>query len=382
MEIVRKMIDGALAAERDGLDGFAYVDMRGITSGPMAKGTNGWSAAADELRHYGMPVVSAIPRRTCFPADYPMDHAAIYLGWYAGRSTGRWRAEIFDSCRAPIAVHIHSFSAATLRDPRANWAAPLLAHGAAATLGNVYEPYLALTPHLDIFVDRLRNGFTFAESAYASRAGALLDDDVRGRSALPAVPGDRRRPPESGEKPAIEYAAYKEGARTWYEKGRAAGEKQLEASARQLQSGIVWEGLGLLQWSMPDYDAALASFRQAEQCYGTTEDGLRAVLHQVEILKAEGKTGPGARAGGEGAAEEYEAFHGAALLRGDDRAAAPADNAKMKLAERYGALRPARGRSIRRRADRGGAPPEIELQARWFSGRVRTGNSGRWTGAR
>jgi hypothetical protein len=44
--------------------------------------------------------------------------------------------------------------------------APLLEKGAAASLGNVYEPYLELTPHLDIFNDRLLHGFTFAESAY------------------------------------------------------------------------------------------------------------------------------------------------------------------------------------------------------------------------
>src|SRR4029450_12276497 len=70
-----------------------------------------------------------------------------------------------------VAVHIHSFSAATLRDPNANWVAPLLAKGAAASLGNVYEPYLQLTANLDIFNDRLLRGFTLAESAYMSHRG-------------------------------------------------------------------------------------------------------------------------------------------------------------------------------------------------------------------
>src|SRR5260370_31823307 len=64
--------------------------------------------------------------------------------------------------------HIHSFSAMTLHDPNANWVAPLLSRGAAASLGNVYEPYLRLTAHLNIFNDHLLNGFTFAESAYSS----------------------------------------------------------------------------------------------------------------------------------------------------------------------------------------------------------------------
>src|SRR2546430_10419383 len=56
----------------------------------------------------------------------------------------------------------------TLRAPKANWVAPPLPRGAPASLGNVYEPYLRLTAHLNIFNDRLLHGFTFAESAYTS----------------------------------------------------------------------------------------------------------------------------------------------------------------------------------------------------------------------
>src|SRR5207244_5918627 len=55
-----------------------------------------------------------------------------------------------------------------LRDPNANWVAPLITRGAAASIGNVYEPYLQLTSHLNVFNDRLLHGFTFAESAYMS----------------------------------------------------------------------------------------------------------------------------------------------------------------------------------------------------------------------
>jgi uncharacterized protein (TIGR03790 family) len=323
--IVENMIDGALAAERGGLNGFAYVDMRGITSGPMLEGDQWLSAAADDLRHYGMPVVSdTAPEQ--FPADYPMDHAAVYLGWYSQTVEGPIARDDFQFVPGAIAVHIHSFSGATLRDPRGFWAAPLLAHGAAATLGNVYEPYLSLTPHLDVFTDRLRNGLNFAESAYAS---------VPALSWMTTFVGDPLyRPfqdldddgPESDAKPATEYAAYKAGARTWYEKGRAAGERELEASARRLQSGIVWEGLGLLQWAVPDGGAALASLRQAEQCYGSTEDGVRVVLHEIQILKAEGKNGE-ARALAARTLPGAEAFHGVALLREAIGLPAP-DNAR------------------------------------------------------
>jgi hypothetical protein len=310
--VVQSMIDGAIFAERNGLNGFAYVDMRGITSGPLSIGDKWLAGAVTTLHQYGMPVIwDDAPE--LFPADFPMTHAAVYLGWYAGTVEGPMARADFRFEPGAIAVHIHSFSAATLRDPKANWAAPLLARGAAATMGNVYEPYLGLTPNLDIFTDRLRNGLNFAESAYASEPVLSWMTTFVG-DPLYRPFQDGVEPPANGSKPAIEYAAYRDGARAWYESGRAAGEKELEASAGELHSGIVWEGLGLLQASVPDYKAALVSFREAEECYGLSEDGLRTVLHQAALLKELNKS-PQARALAAKELERYEAFPGASLLR-------------------------------------------------------------------
>jgi uncharacterized protein (TIGR03790 family) len=311
-DIVRNMIDGALGAERGGLDGFAYIDLRGITSGPMAMGDKWLATAAVALRQYGMPLIwDSSP--DLIPADFPMDHAAVYLGWYSGSAEGPMVRDDFRFVPGAIAVHIHSYSASTLRDLRADWAGPLLAHGAAATLGNVYEPYLALTSNLDVFADRLRNGFTFAESAYAAEPVlSWMTTDVGDPLYRPFQNVDEAA--ESGSRPAVDYAAYRKGARAWYEKGRAEGERELTASAKQLDSGIIWEGMGLLQWSIPDNDAALASFRQAQACYGVTEDGLRAVLHQAEILRTEKRVDQ-ARALAAKALPGYAGYHGEGLLR-------------------------------------------------------------------
>jgi uncharacterized protein (TIGR03790 family) len=310
-DIVRNMIDGAIEAEHSGLNGFAYVNLRGITSGAFAEGDQWLAGATLTLRKYGMPLVwDSSP--ALFPEDYPMDHTAVYLGWYSASVQGPMARDDFRFVPGAIAVHIHSFSAATLRDPRANWAGPLLAHGAAATLGNVYEPYLDLTPHLDVFADRLRNGFTFAESAYASMP--VL-------SWMTTFVGDPLYRPfgdadiDSNPAPVdAEYTAYRDGARAWYQQGRAAGMQQLQASARRLKSGIVWEGLGLLEWSVPSNEAALASFREAQKCYGHSSDAVRVVLHQVEILGAEDKVGE-ARALARKAIAEYSGLHGVAVLQ-------------------------------------------------------------------
>jgi len=309
---VRAMIDGAITAEHRGLYGFAYINLRGITSGPMAIGDQWLATAAVALRQYGMPVIWDTGE--LYPADYPMEHAAVYLGWYADTVQGPMARDDFQFEPGAVAVHIHSYSAASLRNPKGNWAGPLVAHGAAATIGNVYEPYLGLTPHLDVFVDRLRNGFNFAESAYASEQALSWMTTFVG-DPLYRPFGEIDDPqPGSDEKPASEYVAYREGAHVWYEKGRAAGEKALETSAKELNSGIIWEGLGLLQWSLPDNDAAVASFRQAEACYGVSEDGARTALHQVTILKNEGN-GRDAKALATKALVKYADFQGAELLR-------------------------------------------------------------------
>jgi hypothetical protein len=178
----------------------------------------------------------------------------------------------------------------------------------------VYEPYLALTPNLDVFADRLRNGFSFAESGYAAEPVLSWMTTFVGDPLYRPFPVFDGQQEGGTTKPAIEYAAYRKGARAWYEKGRAEGQKELEASARALHSGIVWEGLGLLQWSIPADEAALDSFREAEKCYGQTEDGMRTALHQAEILKSEDKSGA-ARALTYRALERYKDFHGVALLR-------------------------------------------------------------------
>jgi len=311
VDIVKNMIEGAISAESTGLNGFAYINLRGITTGAMAQGDQWLSAATLDLRKYGMPLVwDSSP--ALFPEDYPMDHAAIYLGWYSASVQGPMARDDFQFVPGAIAVHIHSFSAATLRDPRANWCGPLLAHGAAATLGNVYEPYLDLTPHLDIFTDRLRNGFNFAESAYAAVPALSWMTTFVGDPLYRPFGDDDISAPDTGS--AVEYAAYREGARAWYQQGKAAGIKQLQASARRLKSGIVWEGLGLLEWSIPANEAALDSFREAQKCYGHSSDAVRTVLHQVEILGAEDKVGEG-RALGKKAIAEYRGLHGVQLLQ-------------------------------------------------------------------
>lgn len=279
---VRRMIDDSIETEQKRLWGFAYIDK----VGPHAEGDEWLKKAANDSRFYGLPVIEDDSPGT-FPAGYPMRHAAVYFGWYAGDANGPLARDDFRFEKGAVAVHIHSFSAESLRNPRQHWAAPLLAHGAAATLGNVYEPYLTLTPHLDIFNARLLAGYTFAESAYASTPvlswmTTFIGDPLY-RPFRPATD-------LSGETPkAAEFVAYREGARLWFSSDRPAGEKQLRETADRLHSGVVYEGLGLLQISADDREAALDSFRLAQKFYTRPDDLIRVTIHEVRLFLGAGK---------------------------------------------------------------------------------------------
>ena len=164
---VRRMIDDAVASEKKGLWGWTYIDARGIRDPAYKLGDDWLFHIADQSLADGRPVI--LDRlEALFPSGYPMTNPILYFGWYSDKISGVLADPTFRFSPGAVAVHLHSFSAASIRSVDHNWVGPLLHHGAAAALGNVYEPFLALTPALDIFHDRLLRGMTFAESAYAS----------------------------------------------------------------------------------------------------------------------------------------------------------------------------------------------------------------------
>lgn len=167
-EMVRSMIDDAIATEKEGLWGWAYVDGRDITSGGYFEGDNWMRNLVKILRERGVPTIfDNVP--ATFGENFPITDAAVYFGWYAGDINGPFLREKFRFRRGAVAVHLHSFSAASLRGMENHWSAPLIARGAAATLGNVYEPYLSFTANLDIFQDRLMAGLSLAEAGWMSQ---------------------------------------------------------------------------------------------------------------------------------------------------------------------------------------------------------------------
>ena len=279
---VRRMIVDAIAAEKSGLWGRAYVDGAHNASGGMEVGDQWLAQITGQLHKVGIPVVyDETP--AIFPEGYPMTDCALYYGWYAGAVAGPFTRLDFRFLPGAVAVHIHSFSANTLRDPNANWVAPLVTKGAAASLGNVYEPFLQLTSHLDIFNDRLLHGFTFAESAYMS---------IPALSWMSVMVGDPLYRPYASW---LQIDALRDSAKsgtdwkTYHEfavKNVTRPVSEFRTVARQAASRSrncpMIEDLGLMEARDGNFSAAASYFQQARTCYAKRDDLLRVVLEEAD----------------------------------------------------------------------------------------------------
>ena len=169
--VVRRMIDDALYAERTRLVGRAVFDMRGLKKGDNYRRGDDWIRGAFTLfRREGWDV-TLNNNKHLIPTTEPINDVGFYAGWYKHRAEAPFFVKPRRFTRGAIAYHLHSYSAESLRQGGSGriWAGPLLKSGAAASLGTVYEPFLDFTPHIDVFVDRLTQHFTFAESAYMAQ---------------------------------------------------------------------------------------------------------------------------------------------------------------------------------------------------------------------
>ncbi|MCD8482829.1 MAG: TIGR03790 family protein [Verrucomicrobia bacterium] len=165
---VRAMIDNALLAERKGLRGRAYIDMD--TRGEGFAAGNQWLDVTGRIANeLGFDTV--IDRRSqTFAARDRLDAPVLYFGWYTENVSGPFALPGFRFPPGAIAMHIHSFSAQELHNPRRKWSGPLINAGVTATVGNTAEPFLPFTHHPDALLLALVNGLNFADAVYFSLA--------------------------------------------------------------------------------------------------------------------------------------------------------------------------------------------------------------------
>lgn len=155
----KSLVDSAIAAEKDGLIGRAYIDI----GGPHKEGDIWLKNCSEQVRALGYDT-SEERSRALMDAMSRYDFPALYFGWYSHSVGGFFRDPNFRFPAGAVAIHIHSFSATSMRSRNA-WTPGLVARGVAATVGNVYEPYLGMTHQPHLFLEALAKGKTAGEAA-------------------------------------------------------------------------------------------------------------------------------------------------------------------------------------------------------------------------
>jgi uncharacterized protein (TIGR03790 family) len=278
---VRRMIDDGLRAEKRGLWGWTYIDTRSIKDPKYVIGDNWLLSVANQSFANGRPAI--VDRfATLFPSGYPLTNAATYFGWYAENCVGALNDPGFKFLPGAIGVHIHSFSARTIHNPTANWVGPMIVHGITATLGNVSEPYLPLTPQLDILHDRLLSGMTFAESAYSSLLGI---------SWMTTCVGDPLYRPFSTD--TVKSNPDNNPFVTFYQlslKYHTDPDVFVQNLQRQgATNGLFFEFAGLVEERAGENENALTDFKRAQKTPNQHSDHFRALLDELALLHQLGR---------------------------------------------------------------------------------------------
>ena len=295
--IARGLVDKALQAEADGLWGRAYFDLRNTTE-PGYKMGDDWIRGASEIcRHLGFETVVDENPGT-FPAGFPMSHIAIYIGWYDGNVSGPFAQPTVEFMPGAFAYHLHSFSAGTLRSTNQNWVGPLLAKGAAITMGCVNEPYLSGTPDVAVFTARLIfHGFTFGEAACASQPVLSWQTTVVGDPLYRPFgknPDRLHQDLEQRKSKLIEWSYLRV-----IDINQALGKPtaELVALLEQLemtrQSAVLSEKLGDLYTAQGKPSSAVHTYRQALQLDPSRQQRIRLLLTLAEKLLALDRTQEG-----------------------------------------------------------------------------------------
>ena len=279
-----RVLTDSLATEKTGLWGFAYLDH-------ALKGKN-FEIGDDWLREIGLknfevgiPTITQRYRDT-YPTNYPMGQAAYYYGWYTGKANGPFLNPKMKLQPGAIAVHLHSFSATSLRHPKKRWVAPLLEKGAAASLGNVFEPYLTPTHHFNIFHDRLLKGYSLVEAAHMALPvhswQSIVVGDPLYRPGLAYQIKSKNLPEDHRD-----FRAFRLGIEQWAGQPDTLVTKLRSAAAR-MGSGVIYEAMGLRLLEENKTEEAKAFFNSASKNYLGAPDKLRQSLHLIDIARQQG----------------------------------------------------------------------------------------------
>jgi len=171
LQIAKRLIDKALAAEQTVLRGDACFDARGLHQQNPPFGSFPFfdqslrDAARLVQSNTALNIILDNNEKLFPPGRCPK--TTLYCGWYSLKNY----VDAFDFNIGAVGYHIASFEAQTLRDPESNvWCKRLLEEGITATLGAVHEPFLHAIPRPDLFfADLTSERFSLVECFYRTK---------------------------------------------------------------------------------------------------------------------------------------------------------------------------------------------------------------------
>jgi uncharacterized protein (TIGR03790 family) len=164
--IVKGLVDKALAAEKSGLEGVAYIDSRGLTTDDLPGYFDRSLRDLAVLTRLRTQLLVKEENTGKLFALKECPRTAVYCGWYSLRNY----VDAFDFVDGAVGFHISSFEAVNLHDPNSSqWCPAMLRDGITATLGAVAEPYLHSFPEPKAFFQELFNGSCLVEAFYRTK---------------------------------------------------------------------------------------------------------------------------------------------------------------------------------------------------------------------
>ncbi|RJP61102.1 MAG: TIGR03790 family protein [Candidatus Auribacter fodinae] len=162
-DLVIPMIDKAVFAEQNGLEGNAYFDARGFQADASYGQMDEYiRTSAQMTEHAGFKTVLD-NQPTLFPEGACPD-TAIYWGWYSLQNY----IDSFTFKPGAIGVHVASIECNTLKGNKNIWCLQMIKKGVTATAGPVSEPYLNSFPNPVVFLGALFEGYSLAEAYFIS----------------------------------------------------------------------------------------------------------------------------------------------------------------------------------------------------------------------
>lgn len=273
----RRMIEDPVKVERNGLWGWVVVDL----GGPYGQGEKMFNAAAKSAQKQHQPLFFETSRWTIADSFPLMGQTAVYFGWYEYRANGPFgpkAAADFRFAPGAVAGHLHSFSCDNCKSD-VPWTPALLKRGAAVSMGNVYEPFLAGCHDFGIFYDRLLKGYSVAEASLMATPLISWQEVTFGDPLYRPFAAQKR-----GHLPSSNpYARWREIAE------RCSGrpdtmEPLVRAELGKADAAFFAEAFAFLCAGNNDFEKAAEYFRMAENASAKTADKLRNRLMHITLL--------------------------------------------------------------------------------------------------